>query len=345
MTEYGIDVSNWNTVTNWSAVQGNGISFVSIKATESISYASPALAGQTNASRAAGVTPGGYHFARSDTTPEAQAQYFASECRAHALLLPGAFVPMLDLEAAELRGTADAFASRFITAFRVYSGQSKIAVYSNLDWFRTVLHPAQWADDNVFLWIADWNGNPGTPSWTHPRLAIHQHTDSGTVPGVTGNVDRNATVAPFTVAELTVGTTAVLPPASAPITPGDIMFQFVCNTATFTPSNGNLSDHATTNPNVLLLLGGGYAEPATWADVQAKDKTYGGDGTGSVLGLGAANYAKYVDLDSKVRARDAVLSGLGSAGAAGATKAEVAEVVDAAFAGHDATLTYHAITG
>lgn len=345
MTEYGIDVSNWNTVTDWSAVRGNGVSFVSIKATESTGYASPAVAGQTNASRTAGVTPGGYHFARNDTTPEAQARYFAAECAAHALLLPGSFVPMLDLEAAELRGTADAFAVRFISAFRIYSGQSKIAVYSNLDWFQNVLHPAQWADSNVFLWIADWNGDPGHPAWSHPRLALHQHTDAGAVSGVVGNVDRNATVAPFTVAAMTVGTPSILPPSVT--TPGDVMFEFLCNTDTFVPPKGNLSDKATTNANVVLLVGGGYVEPATWADVQAKDKTYGGDGTGSVLGLSPATYARYVDLDSKLRARDANLMTLGTVAApsGGATPAQVTAIVDEAFAHHDATLTYRSITG
>jgi len=119
------------------------------------------------------------------------------------------------------------------------------------------------------------------------------------------------------------------------------MFQFVCNIDTFEPATGNLSDKATTNANVLLLLGGGYAQPATWADVQAKDKTYNGDGTGSVLGLPGAAYAGYVALDAAVRARDTALAGLGSAGAAGATPAEVTSIVDAAFAGHTGTLTYH----
>lgn len=341
MTSYGIDVSTWNTVADWNAVRGNGITFASIKITESTGYVSPAASAQANGARNAGVAPGGYHFARNDSTPEAQAQFFASECRARALLQPGSFVPMLDIEAAELRATAPAFTQRFISAFRVYSGQLKIAVYSNLDWFQNVLQPNQWADGNVFLWIADWNGNPGHPRWSHPRLALHQHTDAGTVPGVNGTVDRDATVDPFTLDQMIVGSTPVIPNSTP--TPGDVMFDFVCNTDTFTPPNGNLSDHGTTNPNVRLLLGGGYAQPVTWADVQAKDKTYGGDGTGSVLGLATADYQKYVTLDAQVRARDAALTGGSATG--GATAAQVTTIVDAAFANHDATLTYHQITG
>lgn len=125
------------------------------------------------------------------------------------------------------------------------------------------------------------------------------------------------------------------------------MFEFVCNTDTFVPANGNLSDHGTVNVNVLLLLGGGYAQQATWADVQAKDKTYGGDGTGSVLGLPTAAYVKYLDLDGKVRARDANLTTLGTVAApgGGATPAEVTSIVDEAFGNHDGVLTYRSVTG
>lgn len=345
MTEYGIDISAWNTVTDWGAVRGNGIAFTSIKVTESTNYVSPDASAQANGARNAGIAVGGYHFARNDSTPESQAQFFASECRARALLQAGSFVPMLDMEATELRGSAVDFTRRFITAFRVYSGQSKVAVYSNLDWFQNVLRADQWADGNTFLWIAVWNGNPGNPGWSHPRLALHQHTDAGTVPGVNGVVDRDCTMPAFTLAQTLVGDA---PPVPAVSTPGDIMFEFVCNLDTFTfgPS-GSLADQATTNPNVFLLAGGGYAIPATWHDVQAKDKAYGGDGTGSVLGLSTADYGKYVDLDAKVRARDLNLTTLGTVAApsGGATPAEVTSIVDNAFATHDATLTYHSTNG
>jgi LysM repeat protein len=226
MTEYGVDVSHWNAIGDWGAVHGNGISFASVKVTESNSYVSPDASGQANGARAAGIAAGGYHFAQNDTSPEVQAQFFASECNARALLLPGSFVPMLDLEAAGLRTTADDFTARFIAAFRVYSGQSKIAVYSNGDWCRNVLHPDQWADTNVFLWIAVWNGDPGNPGWSHPRLALHQHTDAGTVPGINGNVDRDCTVTPFTVTDLTLGTGSTpAPPVTPPIAPSTYTVQ------------------------------------------------------------------------------------------------------------------------
>lgn len=223
MTDYGTDVSHWNAVSDWGAVRGNGISFASIKVTESTGYISPDASAQANGARNSGVAAGGYHFARNDTTPEAQAQFFASECNARALLEPGSFVPMLDMEASELTGNADDFTHRFIGAFRLYSGQSKVAVYSNLNWFNNILHPDQWADENVFLWVAVWNGDPGNPGWSHPRLALHQHTDAGTIPGIAGNVDRDCTVAPFALGDLLVGQSSPVtpPPPPPPAQPSD----------------------------------------------------------------------------------------------------------------------------
>lgn len=139
---------------------------------------------------------------------------------------------------------------------------------------------------------------------------------------------------------------AVAVPASP--TGRDIVFEFVCNGDTFSkpPAVNGVPDPTADNPNVLLLLGGGYAVKAAWADVRAKDRAYGGDGTGSVIGKPAAGYQLFVDLDAAVRARDAHLTTLGSAGgAAGASKQDVADVVDAAFADHSGIVTYNKITG
>ncbi len=112
--------------------------------------------------------------------------------------------------------------------------------------------------------------------------------------------------------------------ATAPLTstPGDIVFQFIVNGDTFTKP---ATDPTADNPNVLLLLGGGYVTRATWADVRAKDKSYGGDGTGSVLGKPAADYQKLVDLDTAVRTRDVHLINLAT-GTGTATPAPVYDI-------------------
>ena len=123
---------------------------------------------------------------------------------------------MLDMEAAELRTGADGYIWDFIARLRAETGVRRVLVYANLDWYTHVLHPDQWADADVFLWIARYNGDPGNPGWTHPQLAVHQHTSKGTVPGVAGDVDRNATVGTWSLANLTLDGSAPPPPSAPP---------------------------------------------------------------------------------------------------------------------------------
>lgn len=209
-------------------MRGNNITFASIKLTESTTFTDSAAAGHIAGARSAGIRPGGYHFARS-TDPAAQADKFVKSLRGNGLLDGGALAPMLDMEAAELRGRADNFVRAFIAAYRNAGGHSKILVYANLDWWRNVLHPDQWADGDVFLWIARYNGDPGNPGWNHARLALHQHTSTGKVPGIPGNVDRNVTLNGYTLDALTPGTPGTPTPPPPPtgdtytVQPGDTL--------------------------------------------------------------------------------------------------------------------------
>ncbi len=183
MTDYGIDISHWNRVADWRAVRGNNITYASIKVTESTDFIDDAATGHTAGARGAGICAGGYHFAR--TTPvDRQVDHFVAQLNARGLLAAGSLAPMLDMEAAELRGDANPFVSRFITRFREITGRRTVLVYANLDWWRNVLRPNEWADQDVFLWIARYNGDPGNPGWAHPRLALHQHTNKGSVTGI-----------------------------------------------------------------------------------------------------------------------------------------------------------------
>ncbi|WET83263.1 LysM peptidoglycan-binding domain-containing protein [Amycolatopsis sp. QT-25] len=213
-----MDVSHWNAVTDWNAVRGNGISFCSFKLTEGTAYTDTTSPGRIPAARAAGIAAGGYHFARPGNIG-GQVDHFAASLRAAGLLGGGALAPMLDMEAAELRGGANGFVRDFIGRLRAATGIRRVLVYANLDWYRNVLRPGDWIDPDVLLWIARYNGDPGRPGWAHPQLAVHQHTQQGRVPGVAGNVDRNATVGGYSLASLTLDGSAPTPPTPAPPPP------------------------------------------------------------------------------------------------------------------------------
>lgn len=195
MTDYGVDVSHYNAVEDWHAVRGNGISYALLKVTESTDYVDDTSAGYADGARGAGIAVGGYHFARP-VDVGAQVAHFADRLAERGMLAPGSAWAALDMEA---EGFVDpnAFIRDFIGQFRARTGVAGMLVYANLNWWTNILRPDEWADDNVLLWIARYNGDPGNPGWAHPRLAVHQHSDRGTVPGISGGVDRNATVGAY----------------------------------------------------------------------------------------------------------------------------------------------------
>ncbi|WP_229686544.1 LysM peptidoglycan-binding domain-containing protein [Longimycelium tulufanense] len=227
MPEYGIDVSSWNSAYDWHAARGNNITYASVKLTQGNYYLSPAAREQVHGARNAGICAGGYHFADHRNGVAANVTTFVDTARELGLLDTGAFLPMLDVEDSPADGiswnasTANTFVSEWIRHLRDTTGVQQVAVYANLSAWRALLRPDEWCDDNVALWLALYNGDPGnTGGYTHPRLALHQHTSQGRVPGIAGDVDRNVTVGPFSLDHLTLGTVTP-PPAAGPPPDGD----------------------------------------------------------------------------------------------------------------------------
>lgn len=209
--DFGIDVSHHNTVTDWAKVRGNNITFASIKLTEGKTIVDKQAKHHVPGARNAGIRVGGYHFARLGDIGQ-QVDSFAEQLHARVLLEPNSLAPMLDMEAKSLRATANTFIPQFIAKLRAKTGIKRVFVYANLDWFENVLRPAEWADANVLLWVARFNGNPGQPGFAHPRLVLHQHSSKGNVHGIPGHVDRDATVGTHKLADLLLGPAGVKTP-------------------------------------------------------------------------------------------------------------------------------------
>ena len=200
--DFGIDVSHHNKVDDWHAVRGNNITFTSVKLTDGVDFVDGQAPAHVSGARDAGIRVGGYHFARKEDIGT-QVGLFAEQLHAWALLSPTSLAPMLDMEQASgLRATANSFIPQFLTKLRARTGVRKVLVYANLDWFQHVLRPAEWADADVLLWVARFNGDPGNTGFAHPKVVLHQHTEEGTVPGIPDHVDRDATVGTHRLADL-----------------------------------------------------------------------------------------------------------------------------------------------
>lgn len=211
-----IDISVYNDVKSWEKVRKNGIVGASIKVSQQVNYLNPLAQQQFDGARSADIAPGGYHFGDPRVSAARQASYFVANARPLGAFAADALAPMYDAENWEGGGlvwpnpkTLNAHIAEHIRVVREETGVLKHLVYGSLSWWQTGwIDPDLWADENVLLWIALYNGRPADlQGWDHPNDALHQHTSSGIVDGIPDRVDKNVTLRGRTIADLTIGNT------------------------------------------------------------------------------------------------------------------------------------------
>jgi len=192
-TTPGIDVSHYQGAINWTAVRNAGIRFAFIKATEGTSYLDPRFGTNYVAAYNAGVIRGAYHFARpAASSGAAQADFLANHggaWSADSRTLPAA----LDLEAgchglsqSAMRGWIQSFLDRY----RARTGRHAV-IYTTTSWWSTCTGNWSGPWSTSPLWIARWASSPGTLPAGAPFWSFWQYTSTGSVPGISGNVDRD----------------------------------------------------------------------------------------------------------------------------------------------------------
>ena len=193
----GIDVSHWQGAISWSSVAASGKKFAFQKATESTDYTDPTMTANVTGGKNAGVLMGVYHFARPSTVTGdavAEANWFVD--RAGQYMTPGHLPPVLDLEdgasmtAAQLSTWVHQFENRVFARVGVMP-----IIYCNTNYATNEVNSTV----NVYpLWIANWgtgNGDPlttGSPPcgvWGAGNWTFWQHSSTGAVSGISGNVD------------------------------------------------------------------------------------------------------------------------------------------------------------
>lgn len=197
----GIDCSSWQGVVGWSPVAVSGRSFAMIKACEGTNPSYPTLDAQYQGAVAAGLTVGLYAYALPNLSPEDSADALAAQ--ALRLGAISGHLPLaVDVEEGDGNTNVAAWCYAFITQLRERTGCQQVMVYSNTSFFEDYIGE-DWMDDDVLLWLADYSSPPGRPSYWSPRVAIHQYSQTGIVPGVAGDVDLNYALYPLS--QLIVG--------------------------------------------------------------------------------------------------------------------------------------------
>jgi lysozyme len=179
-----LDVSHWNEVTSWQAIKDSGIIGIIHKSSQGLFYADPTYHERREAALAAGLLWGAYHFGECGD-PEAQAENFLAMVQPEPTDLL-----VLDFEPCD-NTMSVAEAETFVTqvwqdtgrAPGLYAGQSFLT-----DCMEGCAHTRL---ASCWLWLARYSTEmPEVPPlWD--TFSLWQYTDQGTVPGITGPVDRN----------------------------------------------------------------------------------------------------------------------------------------------------------
>jgi len=190
----GIDVSHYQGTINWASVKSAGIQWAYIKATEGTTYTDPTFSTNYLGAYNNGIIRGAYHFAQpGSSSGTTQADYFASHGGAWSadnLTLPG----MLDLEGGCYGLSTTSMRSWIQAFYNEYKARTSrdVVIYTSASWWNTCT--ASWSGMSALspLFAASWTtaSDPTIPSG-FPYATLWQYTDSGSVSGISGAVDRD----------------------------------------------------------------------------------------------------------------------------------------------------------
>lgn len=173
----GIDVSKYQGKINWTKVAKSGkVKFVYIKATEGTSIKDPKYKANLEGARKAGLKVGSYHLYSSKTSAYDQFANFKSVVPKKQQDL----IPVLDIEGHHSGRLYMARVDKLLELMEREYGVRPI-IYTSEGLYLRHFTGSKYKKYHFF--IANYKKNPSV------RYTLWQHTESGRVPGISGQVD------------------------------------------------------------------------------------------------------------------------------------------------------------
>ncbi len=182
----GVDVSHYQGAVDWNAVRGAGMSFAFAKATEGLNTVDAMFSTNWPAMSAAGLVRGAYHFFHPEEDAGSQAEHFLSVV---GTLSASDLPPVLDVEETNGVSTSVMWAgvATWMDAIVQETGRTPMLYVAPGFWNSNSPNPAL---TGYPLWLADYAVTPTLPDG-FAAWDFWQWSQSGTVAGVTGAVDRD----------------------------------------------------------------------------------------------------------------------------------------------------------
>ena len=185
-TYNGIDISNWQGSVTFAAVKNSGVQIVYIKATEGNFYIDPYLQEYYDGATNNGLLVGFYHFFSPSISASSQASYFSNAIRG----MKSDCKLVLDLEepGGYWPATLSSMSNQFLEDVQANTGLD-VALYTYASFANNNIVPG-YGLEKYPLWIAEYGTSApeSNPIWGS-SYAGWQYSDTGYVPGVSGNCD------------------------------------------------------------------------------------------------------------------------------------------------------------
>jgi lysozyme len=192
MPVQGIDISKYQGDIDWGKVRNAGIRFAYMKVSEGGDHVDNRFYENWEAAKTAGVARGVYHFMYWCRTASEQAIWFSQAVPQDASQLP----PVLDLEWNHASVTCpkkiprdDALAKirKMLEVMEYHTGKRPV-IYTDINFHRDILE----GEFNGYeFWLRSVAAEP-KERYTNRPWTFWQYTATGRVPGISGDVDKNA---------------------------------------------------------------------------------------------------------------------------------------------------------
>lgn len=185
-----IDVSCWNTDIDYNAVKASGIDSVIIRAGygREVDQKDSQFENHYAGAKAAGMNIGAYWYSYADSVQDAITE---AEACLECIASKDFDIPIyFDMEESWQTVYGRAKLTTMALAFceTIEEAGYRAGVYSNVNWFSNFLNYAEIAS-KCSVWLAQW----GSSTYSY-NCDIWQYSDSGSVPGIVGDVDLNEVI-------------------------------------------------------------------------------------------------------------------------------------------------------
>lgn len=188
----GIDVSKWNGEIDWKKVKADGVEFVFIRTGYWTNYTDPYFEKNYINAKSAGVKVGAYHYSYALTAVQAkqEAEFMLTLLKGKSFEYPIAYdlendATQLVLGKKVLTDMAAAFCETIKSA-----GYTPM-LYINTNWRNNYIDMTR-ITGVYHIWQAHYPPNPAIrPTAIDDKVAVWQHSCTGKVSGINGDVDMN----------------------------------------------------------------------------------------------------------------------------------------------------------